>query len=90
MYICLKKTVKEQVRIIKNMELIDKYSIYKDYPANRIMKITCSTHAMCVCVCEDSVPTRFDFYKYGKKQPNFLNERENQWKISQKSNLITY
>jgi len=44
----------------------------------------------CVYMCEDSFPTRFDFYKYDKKQPDFLDERENQWQINQKSNLITY
>jgi hypothetical protein len=30
--------------------LIDKYNIYKNYPANIIMKIACATHAMRVCV----------------------------------------
>jgi hypothetical protein len=44
----------------------------------------------CLCVCEDYFPTRFDFYEYDKKQPDFLDKRENQCKISQKSNLITY
>jgi hypothetical protein len=32
--------------------MIDQYNRNKGYPA-KIMKITCSTHAMRVCVCED-------------------------------------
>jgi hypothetical protein len=32
------------------IESIDKYKIDKDFPANIIMKIACSTHAMRVCV----------------------------------------
>jgi hypothetical protein len=70
------------------MELIDKYNIYKDYPTTIIMEIACSTQEM--RVCEDSFPTRFEFYNHDKKQPDFLDERENQCKISQKSILITY
>jgi hypothetical protein len=34
------------------MEMIDQYNRNKGYPT-KIMKITCSTHAMRVCVCED-------------------------------------
>jgi hypothetical protein len=45
---------------------------------------------MCVCVCVKTFPTRYDFNWYDKKQLDFLDKRENQWKISQKSNLINY
>jgi hypothetical protein len=44
----------------------------------------------CVCVFVKTFPIRYDFHWYDKKQPNFLDKRENQWKISQKSNLIQY
>jgi hypothetical protein len=43
---------------------------------------------VCVCVCEDF--SDLVFHWYDKKQPDFLDKRENQWKISQKSNLIQY
>lgn len=73
------------------MELIDKYNLYKNYPANIIMKIACSTHAMRVCVCVKILfPQGLVFNEYDKKQPDFLDNRENKCKISQKSNLITY
>jgi len=41
-------------------------------------------------VCVKTFPIRYDFNWYDKKQLDFLDKRENQWKISQKSNLITY
>jgi len=44
---------------------------------------------MCVCVCED-FPKRYEFHWYDKKQLDFIENRENQWKISQKSNFIKY
>jgi hypothetical protein len=44
----------------------------------------------CVCVCVKTIPERYEFNWYDKKQLGFLDKRENQWKISQKSNLINY
>jgi uncharacterized protein YcfL len=41
-------------------------------------------------VCVKTFPIRYDFHWYDKKQLDFLDKRENQWKISQKLNLITY
>jgi hypothetical protein len=32
----------------------------------------------------------FEIHWYGLKEPDFLDKRENQWKVSQKSNLIIY
>jgi hypothetical protein len=69
--------------------MIDKYNIEKGYPADIIMKMACSTHAMHARVWR-LFSHKVWFYKYDKKQPDFLGERENQWQISQKSNLITY
>jgi hypothetical protein len=43
----------------------------------------------CVCVCEGFFKS-YDFHWYDTKQPDFLDKRENQWEISQKSNLINY
>jgi len=40
-------------------------------------------------VCEDFLK-RYEFHWYDKKQPDFLNMRENPRKISEKSNLINY
>jgi hypothetical protein len=37
-----------------------------------------------------TLPKRYDFHWYDKKQLDFLDSRENKWKISQKSNLIQY
>jgi hypothetical protein len=42
------------------------------------------------CVCVKTFPKRCDFHWYDQKQPDFLDKRENQQKISQKSNLINY
>jgi len=44
----------------------------------------------CVCVCVKTFPKRYEFNWYDKKQLDFLDNRENQGKISQKSNLINY
>jgi uncharacterized protein YcfL len=44
----------------------------------------------CVCACVKTFRTRYDFHWYDKKQLDFLDKRENQWKISQKPNLIQY
>jgi len=41
-------------------------------------------------VCVKTFPIRYEFHLYDLKQPEFLNKRENQWKISQKLNLIIY
>jgi hypothetical protein len=41
-------------------------------------------------VCVKTFPTRYDFQWYDTKQPDLRDQRENQWKISQKSNLIQY
>jgi len=41
-------------------------------------------------VCVKTFSIRYEFNRYDKKQYDFLDKRENQWKISQKSNLINY
>jgi len=41
-----------------------------------------------MCVSVKTFSIRYEIHWYDKKQPNFPNKRENQWKISQKSNLI--
>jgi len=65
------------------------FNQHKDFPVDRKFKWT--TQLMqCVCVCVKTFPIRYDFHWYDKEQPDFLNKRENQWKISQKLNLITY
>jgi hypothetical protein len=40
------------------------------------ISIDYSTHAMHVCV--KTFPKRYDFHSYDKKQPDFLDKRENQ------------
>jgi hypothetical protein len=43
-----------------------------------------------MCVCVKTFPKMYEFTLYEKKQLDFLDKTENQWKISQKSNLINY
>jgi hypothetical protein len=45
---------------------------------------------VCVCVCVKTFLKSYEFNWYDKKQLDFLDKRENQWNISQKSNLINY